>query len=472
MSVKKHTKIYGKISDLKSSPEFLQSITDEGFNVAWLNSAHQDEEGAEGVIEHAREVSDQISVIIDTKGPEIRISKIEENKPFLIEKGQKIQMTGNLEATGDDVVHVDYPTFAEELVVDQKIYIDDAEIALHIEAIEGDMVHCVVDNGDKIKRNKSVNVPDVGFKNLKPLTEKDKRFIRWAAQNDVDYVIHSFVRGSHDVKMIQDILDEYPETKCGIIAKIENFEGVDSVLNGDLLDVVDGIMVARGDLAIEVPYFTVPVAQKKMIDKSLKAGKLTIVATQALHSMIEEPRATRAEVSDIANAVLDGADCVSLSGETAYGDHPVEAVRVMTEVMVETEKERNNVTQNTTRIDENLPHGKIAHEVMSKVDEIEAFVVPNMNHKTVRALATFHADPYIYCVADHKITMRQAAAHSYGVEGFYVEGSKEEQLVALLNNMTGNEGFTGSSKVALVDADEGEGSYEIDTIDKLISKLS
>lgn len=473
--VRKHSKIYGKISDLKCDVPFLQSLYDKGFNVVWLNTAHQEEADTIKVIEQTRKVSKDLSIIVDTKGPEIRIADIEEDAPFPVEEGQIVYLTGNRELVADDIVHVDYPTFAAELEAGKQILIDDGEIGLTVEAVEGDKVRCHVDNtgGGKIKRKKSVNVPDTHFKNLQALTDKDKRYIEFSAQNkDIDYVIHSFVRSKEDVQLIRDIIDAN-NGQCGIIAKIENLDGVRNTLNGEILDVVDGIMVARGDLAVEVPAPEVPVVQKKMIREALKRGKFVITATQALHTMIENPRPTRAEVSDVANGILDGSDAMSLSGETAYGDYPVESVDFMTRTMIATEKERNNVTQELTRISTDLVEGEIAHEAVEVGRDSKVFIVPTTTNRTVRALATFHLDQYVYAVTDNPMLMRQAEAHSYGTEGVLAEGSRNEQLRAGLEAAVKGEGLTDTDTVTVVDADDANNTYyHVDTVANFRTQFS
>lgn len=475
MPVRKHSKIYGKISDLKCEVDFLKDLHEAGFNVVWLNTAHQEEEDTVKVIENTRKVSKDLSIIIDTKGPEIRISGIEEENPFPVEEGQIIYLTGNLELTGDDVVHVDYPTFAAELEAGKQILIDDGEIGLTVQAIEGDKVKCHVDNtgGGKIKRKKSVNVPDTHFKNLLALTEKDKRFIEFAAQNDqIDYVIHSFVRNKEDVLNIREILDKH-NSKCGIIAKIENIAGVENTLNGSILEVSDGIMVARGDLAVEVPAHEVPIVQKKMIREALKRGKFVITATQALHTMIENPRPTRAELSDVANGILDGSDAMSLSGETAYGDYPVESVTFMAKTMIATEKGRRDVAHERTTIDTELVEGEIATEAVEVGKESKVFIVPTTTNRTVRALATFHLDQYVYAVSDDEMLLRQAEAHSYGTERVYAEGSKNEKLLKALDVVSEKEGLKDGDLVTVVDADDAENTYyHVDTIANFREKLS
>lgn len=469
--IKKHAKIYGKISDLKCDPGFLQSIHEVGFNVVWLNTAHQEIETTKQIIKNVQQVSPELSIIVDTKGPEIRMAGIEQDAPVPVTEGQTLYMTGDLEKTGDDTVHVDYPTFAEEVPVGSQILIDDGEIGLTVTAVEDGKLACTVDNvgGGKIKRKKSVNVPGVDFKNLQALTEKDKSYIHFAAETpEIDYVIHSFVRSKEDVMNIREILDQY-DTKCGVIAKIENQAGVENVLNGEILDVVDGVMVARGDLAVEVPAYQVPIVQKQIIQKCLEKGKVVMVATQALHTMIENPRPTRAEASDIVNALLDGADIVTLSGETAYGEYPVEAVDFMAKAMIATEKERNTVHQATVRVNNTTPVGVAVHEAVKQAEAkgARAFIVPNRTHETARALATFHLDQYIYAVSDNQQILRQIAAHSYGVERIEASGTVLEQIATALTEVAARENLADTDVVAIVDADGGEGISQPVIVDTL-----
>ncbi len=200
---------------------------------------------------------------------------------------------------------------------------------------------CAVQNPGTIKNKKSINVPGVHIE-LPSLTEKDKSFIRWCAKRDIDYVIHSFVRSKQDLMDIKKITDEFPGYMPGVIAKIENREGFDNL--EEILDNCDGAMVARGDLGAEVPFEEMPFMQKKMVEMCVKKGKIVIVATQVLDSMIRNPRPTRAEVLDVANAVLEGSGAVSMSGETAYGDYPIEATALMGKIMAYTESKLDDLT--------------------------------------------------------------------------------------------------------------------------------
>lgn len=333
---KKQTKIIATISDLKCDPDFIKELYENGMDAIRLNTAHQDYEGTLRVMENARKASDKIALIVDTKGPEIRTSKFLE--PIFVEKGELIKFKGGKKSdiSSKEFVYADYINFAEEIPEGTEILIDDADIALKVVKKENRCLVCEALNGGAIKSFKSINVPGVHI-DLPSLTERDKGYILFAIKNNADFISHSFVRNKEDILAIQRILDEH-NSSIKIIAKIENREGVDNI--DEILDYAYAIVVARGDLAVEIPAEEVPTAQKKLIKKCIAKNKPAIVATQMLHTMIKNPRPTRAEVSDIANAVFDGADGLWLSGETSAGDYPVEAVKMMAKIIIHAESEK------------------------------------------------------------------------------------------------------------------------------------
>ena len=324
----KQTKIIATISDLKCDVEFIKELYDNGMDAIRLNTAHQTHEGTLKVMENARKVSDRIALIVDTKGPEIRTSKVPE--PIIVKKGEMIKFSGGKkeDISTKELVYADYINFSKEIPEGTEILIDDAELALKVIKKEDDCLVCEVLNDGEIKNHKSINIPGVHI-DLPSLTEKDKGYILFAIENNADFISHSFVRNKEDVLAVQKILDEH-NSPIKIVAKIENREGVDNI--DEILDYVHAVVVARGDLAVEIPAEEVPIVQKKLIKKCIAKNKPVVVATQTLHTMIKNPRPTRAEVSDIANAVLDGADCFWLSGETAYGEYPVEVLKTMVKV--------------------------------------------------------------------------------------------------------------------------------------------
>ena len=328
----KKTKIVATISDKRCEVEFLEKLYRAGMNVVRLNTAHQDMEQALKVVENVRKVSDNIAILIDTKGPEVRTMLMDE--PMHVDRGETIYLTGDpdLKMEGK-LIHVSYPYFAEDIKVGDKVLVDDGDVELVVVEKKDHYLEMMVTNEAVIKNRKSVNVPGASLK-LKSLSDKDRAFIDFAIDNNLDFIAHSFVRNKEDVMAIQAILDARG-SKIKVIAKIENQEGVDNI--DEILDYAYGVMVARGDLGIEIEAEKIPKIQRYIVKKCIESKKPVIIATQMLHTMIEHPRPTRAEISDIANAVYMGTDAIMLSGETAYGAYPEEAVTVMREVAEENE---------------------------------------------------------------------------------------------------------------------------------------
>ena len=274
-----------------------------------------------------------IATILDTKGPEIRIKSFE-TKTVDLTAGETFTLTVEDVPGTASRVSVTYPRLHEEVSPGQEILIDDGLVAIRVQEIRGSDIVCQVENGGTLSANKSINIPGAHIQ-LPALTEKDVADIRFGVENDFDFIAASFVRRAADVEAVREVLHQCGGDNVKIIAKIENQEGIDN-LDG-ILAAADGVMVARGDLGVEIPAAKVPALQKQMIRKGLQAGKPVITATQMLDSMMRNPRPTRAEVSDVANAVYDGTSCVMLSGETAGGKYPVEALSAMLEIVTEAE---------------------------------------------------------------------------------------------------------------------------------------
>ena len=332
--IDKKTKIVATISDEKCDTKFLRQLYENGMDVVRLNTAHQDHGDALKVLKNIRKVSSRIGVLLDTKGPEMRITTVEE--PIEIKRGDLIKFKGTNKNKNSvpSCIYVNYKDFVKDIPVGASILIDDGDIELKVEEKGSGYLICKSYDSGLIKSKKSVNVPNVKI-NLPALSQKDKDFIKFSIDNNIDFIAHSFVRNKEDVFAIQRILDRH-KSPIKIIAKIENKEGVDNI--DEILDHVYGIMVARGDLAVEIPAEQVPLVQKNLIKKCIARQKPIITATQMLHSMIKNSRPTRAEVSDVANAILDGTDAIMLSGETAFGDYPLASVKTMSKIAVETEK--------------------------------------------------------------------------------------------------------------------------------------
>ena len=322
----KRTKIVATISDKRCEIGFLRELYEAGMNVVRLNTAHQTLDEAMKVVRNVRAVSDQIALLIDTKGPEVRTCDIV--VPVRVEKGEIIFMTGDRTLVAEKLIHVSYEHFVRDVQIGDKILVDDGDVELIVRDKKENCLELEASNPGEIKDKKSINVPGVNM-HLESLSDKDRKFIQFAMDNKLDFIAHSFVRNKQDVMEIQQILDEQ-HSNIKIIAKIENQEGVNHI--DEILDHVYGVMVARGDLAIEIDAEKIPLIQRYIVNKCIESKKPVIIATQMLHTMIDHPRPTRAEVSDIANAVFSGTDAIMLSGETAYGDYPLEAVKVMSRV--------------------------------------------------------------------------------------------------------------------------------------------
>lgn len=411
MKKSKHTKIVATISDKNCSPGFLQSLMEAGMNVVRINTAHQTTDSAMKIIRDVRTVSDSIAILVDTKGPEIRTANITD--PVRISKGERLVIKGGgNEPSGEGLLMVDYPNFVRDIPVGSSILIDDGELEMSVVDKSDDGLIALVGNDGFIKNKKSINVPGISL-NLPSLTEKDKQFIRWAAENDLDFIAHSFVRNKEDVIAVQQILDE-SESKIKIIAKIENMDGVRNI--DEILNHAYGIMVARGDLGIEIPAEKIPAIQRRLIRQCVEKKKPVIIATQMLHSMISSPRPTRAEVSDVATAIYDRTDAVMLSGETAYGQYPVEAVQLMSRVALEVESSKDKRNDLPVPRLENETSAFLAEAAVMAANELKvaAIITDTLTGKIARYISAFRSPRPVYAKC-HNGRVKRELSLSYGV---------------------------------------------------------
>ena len=418
---KKRTKIIATISDRNCELEFVGKLYDAGMNVVRINSAHVTPEAAMEMISNVRKVSNKIAILLDTKGPEIRTTACD--NPISLKKGDIIQVIGNPEEkTSGNAIYVSYPKFSKDVPMDSHILIDDGEIELKAIRKIGNAVECSIENGGVLGSRKSVNVPGTRI-NLPSITERDKIFLKMAVESGIDFIAHSFVRSKQDILDVKAELSKY-DSDIKIIAKIENQEGVDNF--DDILEHVYGIMVARGDLAIEVPYERIPVIQKMIINKCIISRKPVIVATQMLHSMINNPRPTRAEVSDIANAIYSQTDAIMLSGETANGKYPVEAVLTMSKVAMEVEKNKEKfrnipyVVEAAGNISGYL--AKVAVKTALRLNT-KGIIADTAFGRTIRDMAAYRGFNLVLAQCYSQRTMRELAL-SYGVYADFQENSK------------------------------------------------
>lgn len=417
----KKTKIVATISDLRCDVDFIKSLYEAGINVVRMNSAHMTEEGFVKVITNVRSVSPTLALMMDTKGPEIRTTATESGEKIKVKTGDKIKVIGNVDVKSTrEQVSLSYPTIVDDVPVGNILLIDDGETALKVIEKTKDYLLCEVQNNGTIGSRKSVNIPGVSV-NLPSITAKDKRSIEIAIANDCDFIAHSFVRNKQDVLDVQKILDEH-NSKIKIIAKIENQEGVDNI--DEIFETAYGVMVARGDLGIEVPQENIPAIQRMLIRKAVEHKKPVIVATQMLHTMIENPRPTRAEIADIANAVYYGTDAVMLSGETAYGNYPLEAVKTMASVCRTSEISKLAervvpVPFKDSEYDRTSFLAKQAVKACSQLD-VKAIITDSVTGRTARTIAAFRCKSPVYAFCSD-IHVARWLSVCYGVDSRYQE---------------------------------------------------
>ncbi len=454
----KYTKIVATISDSRCDVDFIKQLYDNGMNVVRMNSAHLQEEGFRKIIDNVRAVSNKIAILMDTKGPEVRTTALAEGSNLQFSTGDLVRITGREGTlTGNGYIGVNYPLFAQDLDEGSHILIDDGELEFVVQGKDHDDLLCESLNNGELGARKSVNVPGVRI-NLPSLTERDIRNIHYAIKQGIDFIAHSFVRSKQDVLDIQAILDEY-KSPIKIIAKIENQEGVDNI--DEILEAAYGVMVARGDLGIEVPQEKIPGIQARLIKKCIQAKKPVIVATQMLHSMIKNPRPTRAEVTDIANAIYQHTDALMLSGETAYGKYPVEAVATMARVAEEAE--HNKLSESNIRVvspDEPDVTSFLAKQAVKTFNKLgtKAIITDSYTGRTARYVAAYRGRYPVLAICYYERTIRLLAL-SYGVFPLYQERTRtsREYLFNGLNHLMEQHLIDRDDLIAYLGGGFGEG---------------
>ena len=407
------TKIICTLGPAVDNEDMIRALIRTGMNAARFNFSHGSHEEHLNRLNLLKSVRDSmgrpVAAILDTKGPEIRIRSFE-TKSISLEAGDSFTLTTREVQGNGSLVSVTYPELHHEVSVGQEILIDDGLVALKVEEINGQDIRCVVENGGALSANKSINIPGVHI-HLPALTEKDVSDIRFGVENDFDFIAASFVRRAADVQAVREVLDRFGGQEVRIIAKIENQEGVDNI--DEILEAADGIMVARGDLGVEIPAAKVPILQKQIIRKGLQAGKPVITATQMLDSMMRNPRPTRAEVSDVANAVFDGTSCVMLSGETAGGKYPLEALTAMVNIVEEAEQSIHYWRQFEKRrvIPASNINDAITHTccLTAKDLEAKAILAATNSGRTARMICRFRPACPVAALTMHEKVRRQLA---------------------------------------------------------------
>ena len=424
----KQTKIVCSISDFRCDVEFLRKLFFEGMNVVRMNTAHATKEGMTQVIKNVRAVSPHIGILIDTKGPEVRSTTVKE--PISYKTGDVVKIFGRPEMESThDIVNVSYKDFCRDVHEGDHILFDDGALDMLVMENTGPMIVAQVQNDGVLGSRKSVNVPGVHI-DLPAITERDRSNILFAIEQDIDFIAHSFVRSAADVKAVQDILDEH-NSDIKIISKIENQEGVDNI--DEIIEASYGIMVARGDLGIEIPLERIPGIQREIIRKCVHARKPVIVATQMLHSMITQPRPTRAEVTDIANAIYMRTDALMLSGETATGKYPIEAVKTMSTIAEQAERDRQRLSGFDIPLSPNCSQKEyLAYAAIDSTRRlgVAGIIADSMTGEVVRYLASFRGPKPILAMCYRDKTQRLLNL-SYGVIPVFQQDANSPEFTFL-----------------------------------------
>ncbi|MBR0378755.1 MAG: pyruvate kinase [Lachnospiraceae bacterium] len=431
----KKTKIVCTMGPQENDIDLLSRMIEAGMDVARFNFSHgTHEEQAERMesVRKARERTGRpIAMLLDTKGPEIRTGLLVDHKKVTLEAGKEIILTTeDIEGTAEKV-SITYKKLYEDVKAGDTILVDDGLMELRVKEIADEDIICEIINGGELSERKGCNVPGVRTQ-LPAITDKDIEDIVWGIDQGFDVIAASFIRDAAGVYQIKDLLKEHGST-IPVFSKIECSEAVDNI--DEIIEASDGIMVARGDLGVEVPAHLVPHIQKKIINKCNKAYKPVITATQMLDSMIRNPRPTRAEVADVANAIYDGTDAVMLSGETAVGKYPVEAVTLMAEIAKNTEKYMNEDQFNSHRSMEQ--HATVSSSVCyaavrtAKNVGASAILIPTVSGKTARLMSNFRPEIPIYAVSPSWAMVRRMQLY-WGVTPF--AGKKEKNQYLLIDH--------------------------------------
>lgn len=453
----KKTKIICTMGPNSNDRELMKQLILNGMDVARFNFSHGDHAEHQKRLMQLREVAEEVGIpvaaLLDTKGPEIRTGILKDGKKITLKERQEFILTTE-EIVGDESqVHINYSGLNEDVKEGNRILIDDGLIELHVERVEGPRIYCRVVNGGDLGERKGVNVPNVKIK-LPALTEKDKEDIRFGIEAGFDYIAASFIRSADAIHEIRSIL-EAGDSNMGIIAKIENAEGLENL--EEIIEASDGIMVARGDLGVEVPPEKLPFLQKMMIEKCSEACKTVITATQMLDSMIRNPRPTRAEVTDVANAVYDGTDVVMLSGETANGKYPVEALKMMVQIVEEAEDHLTDTFYKNRKVSDDNRHSISNAVCFSSVSTARALgakviIAPSISGYTARMLSKWHPRTQLIGMSPSLSAVRKMQLY-WGVAPF--QAKRADSTDILIRNsidMLKEEGIVNEGDLAVVTA--------------------
>ena len=451
----KRTKIVCTLGPSTEDDDILREMIRSGMNVARLNFSHGTHEYHRSNIERVRRISEElganVAIMTDTKGPEIRTRLNKDHKTILFRTDDKVLITARDTASTKECIALDYPTLAKELNAGDVIYIDDGLLGFEVESKDGDDLCCRVSNGGSLGEQKGVNIPNVAV-DLPAITEQDREDIRFSCEMGVDAIAVSFVRNAAAVNEVRDLCKSFGGPKMQIFSKVESAFAIEHF--DEILKASNGIMVARGDLGVEIPPADVPQVQKEIIAKCNREYRPVITATQMLDSMTHNPRPTRAEITDVANAIDDGTDCVMLSGETAAGNYPVEAVKMMAEVCRKTEAhlpERHEYHDRGGRRNVSGATGYAAVEVARLVGA-KALVCPTISGRTARIMSAFRPRLPIIATAPTVTGLRRTCFY-WGVEGIAsAEQGAFMKVCYEAINQAKEEGLLKSGEIAVITA--------------------
>ena len=452
----KKTKIVCTLGPASENEETLRELIKNGLNVCRLNFSHGSHEEHKGRMDLVKKLREELNmptaILLDTKGPEIRTGKFDVPEVFL-EEGQTFTITMKDVMGNKEICTVSYKGLANDVKPGDTILIDDGLVGLTVKEVNNDDIVCEVQNSGIVKNHKGVNVPGVKV-NLPAITEKDRSDIEFGIEQGIDFIAASFVRKVSDVLAIREILEENNATHIKIISKIENQEGVDNL--DEIIEVSDGIMVARGDLGVEIPTEEIPVVQKLMIKKCNEAGKPVITATQMLDSMIRNPRPTRAEVTDVANAIYDGTDAIMLSGETAAGKYPVEAVKTMATIAKRAEETMRNRRDKINK-SKNVTDAISYATCTTAMDlEAKAILSSTASGHTARMVSKFRPDCPIVATTSNESVRRQLAL-TWGVLPLMREKSANiDQVIVNSIEAAKTSNYVSKDDVVVITAGGGE----------------
>lgn len=417
------TKIIATIGPSSWNEKTLKQMIVEGMDVARINASFADFAELARVSQLIRKLSPRVAVMLDTKGHKIRVTGFANERELkdgdtVIIVSEQYKYEGELPQR---FLAITYPTLHEEISRNAKILLDDGNMQLNVDDIKGSEILCTIEKGGILKPKKTVNIPGTHL-NFPALSEKDAGDIKYAVENGFDLISASFIRNVQDVALIREAMGK---TDCKLIAKIEDAEGLENF--DEILQVVDGIMVARGDMGVEMPLEEVPIYQKQMVMKCRNVGKPVIVATQMLESMRENIRPTRAEVSDVANAIMDGADAIMLSAETSTGKYPKEAVKTMNSIALRVENvlRPQKVQGNTDACIETDELCRSLFDISEKIP-LKGVIVISITGKTVRSLSRHRLNIPIWDICDNITQVRQNALLR-GVKSYYLKNFPKDR---------------------------------------------